>query len=155
MHSFRARRDLLISAPSIRVWRFAELWGIYIRMIMKSWEYRWKIVENINYQDDCDVDHDVHNGGCACAWQFADDDLQMKIRFDQWKWWRQQWWCQLYLVSAPRSLPARSISENFPNNGFLPLFSRRMICNNWVLFQGRFGRINFKRIHVISAQKGK
>ena len=31
-------------------------------------------------------------------------------------------------MSAPRSLPARSMSENFPNRGFLPLFSRKMIC---------------------------
>ena len=33
-------------------------------------------------------------------------------------------------MSAPRSLPARSMSENFPNRGFLPLFSRKMICGN-------------------------
>ena len=31
------------------------------------------------------------------------------------------------LVSAPRSLPARSISENLPNRGFLLLFTRKMI----------------------------
>ena len=34
------------------------------------------------------------------------------------------------LVSAPRSLPARSMSENFPKRGFLPLFSRKMIWGN-------------------------